>query len=312
MPLPSVLEGRLRLPVIASPMFIVSQLDLVLAQCRAGIVGSFPALNARPSGVLEQWLQQLTTELTDEDAPYAVNLIVHSSVPRLEEDLALCVKYRVPIVITSIGAREDIFAAIHSYGGIVLHDVTTVAFGRKAVEKGADGLVAVAAGAGGHGGSWSPFALVQEIRSWYDGPLALGGAISSGRSIAAARLLGADLAYIGSAFIATDEASAEAAYKKMVVECSASDILYTDYFSGVHANFLRPSVAAAGFDPHALHRQRSTIEFPTGSEQAAKMWRDIWSAGQGIGEVRAIRPVAAVVSQLAEDFEDAVSGFDPL
>ncbi|MBH2000348.1 MAG: nitronate monooxygenase, partial [Sphingomonadaceae bacterium] len=252
MTLPTSLQGRLSLPLIGSPMFIVSQPELVIAQCRAGIVGAFPSLNARPSGTFEAWLRQLGEALTEQDAPFAVNLIVHRTNARLEEDLALCVKYRVPIVITSLGAQEKVNEAIHSYGGIVLHDVINNVFAKKAIEKGADGLIAVAAGAGGHAGVLSPFALVQEIRQWFDGPLALSGAIATGRSIAAARMMGADLGYMGSPFIATTEANAEAGYKQMIVDSGAGDIVYSDVFTGVLGNYLRPSIVAAGMDPDKL------------------------------------------------------------
>jgi nitronate monooxygenase len=307
MTLPAILRDRLRLPVVAAPMFIVSQIDLVLAECRAGIVGSFPSLNARPNGLFEQWLQRLATELTEADAPYAVNLIVHRSNPRLEEDLALCVQYRVPIIITSLGAREDVNQAIHGYGGIVLHDVIHDAYARKAIEKGADGLIAVAAGAGGHAGTLSPFALIQEIRSWFDGPLALSGAIANGRSIAAARALGADLAYVGSALIATEEANAAAAYKQAIVDGGASDIVYSNYFTGVHGNYLRPSILAAGLDPDALAQADATkMDFAAASD-GVKAWRDIWGSGQGIGAVDAVVPVAELVARLDAEYRAAVA-----
>ena len=237
MTLPPLLRDRLSLPLIGSPMFIISQPDLVIAQCRSGIVGAFPSLNARPAGMFESWLQQLGEALGESDAPFAVNLIVHRTNSRLEEDLALCVRYRVPIVITSLGALEDVNDAIHSYGGIVLHDVINNVFARKAVEKGADGLIAVAAGAGGHAGTLSPFALIQEIRAWFDGPLALSGSIATGRAIAAARMMGADLGYMGTPFIATEEANAQAAYKQMIVDGSAQDIVYSDVFTGVLGNY---------------------------------------------------------------------------
>ena len=251
MPLPP-LFGRLRLPVIGSPLFIISNPDLVIAQCRAGIVGSFPALNARPGPVLEEWLKRLTGELGEADAPFAVNQIVHRSNDRLMHDVELCVRYRAPIVITSLGAREDVNAAVHSYGGIVLHDVINDRFARKAIEKGADGLIAVAAGAGGHAGTTSPFALVGEIRSWFDGPLALSGAIATGDAVLAAQAMGADFAYVGSAFIATEEANAAAEYKQMLVDSAAGDIVYTNLITGVHGNYLRPSLVKAGLDPDNL------------------------------------------------------------
>ncbi|WP_176591373.1 nitronate monooxygenase family protein [Sphingobium sp. EM0848] len=309
MSLPALLKGRLSLPLIGSPMFIVSQPALVIAQCRAGIVGSFPSLNARPSGVFEQWLQHLNEALTDKDAPFAVNLIVHKTNDRLEEDLALCVKYRVPIVITSLGAREDVNQAVHSYGGIVLHDVINNVFARKAIEKGADGLIAVAAGAGGHAGTLSPFALVEEIRSWFDGPLALSGAIATGRSIAAARMMGADFAYMGSSFIATQEANAESGYKQMIVDSGANDIVYSDFFTGVLGNYLRPSISAAGLDPDKLPKAMD-MDFAKLSGGEKKAWRDVWGAGQGIGAIRQVQPAADFIAQLKAEYEAAVSAFN--
>lgn len=307
MTLPTSLQGRLSLPLIGSPMFIISQPDLVIAQCRAGIVGAFPSLNARPSGVFESWLQRLTSELTEKDAPFAVNLIVHKTNPRLEEDLALCVKYRVPIIITSLGAQEKVNEAIHSYGGIVLHDVINNSFARKAIEKGADGLIAVAAGAGGHAGTLSPFALVQEIRQWFDGPLALSGSIATGRSIAAARMMGADLAYMGSPFIATSEANADAAYKQMIVESQADDIIYSDVFTGVHGNYLRPSIVAAGMDPDALPKA-ADMDF-AGAMTDKKAWRDVWGCGQGIGAITKVQPAGDFIAGLKAEYQAAVAGF---
>ena len=305
MSLPAVLQGRLSVPVIASPLFIISQPDLVLAQCRAGVVGSFPSLNARAPGLLEQWLQRLTAELTESDAPFAVNLIVHRSNPRLEEDLALCVKYKVPLVITSLGAREDVNAAIHSYGGIVLHDVIDNAFAKKAVQKGADGLIAVAAGAGGHAGTLSPFALMQEIRSWFDGPLILSGSIAHGRAVLAAQAMGADLAYVGSAFIATHEAVADQAYKQMLVDCSAADILYSNLFTGVHGNYLRPSIERAGLDPANLpESDPSKMNFAEFSD-GKKAWKDIWGCGQGIGAVEAVVGAGELVDRLKREYAEA-------
>jgi nitronate monooxygenase len=306
MSLPPVLEGRLSLPVLSAPMFIVSQPDLVLAQCRSGIVGTFPALNARPGPVLEDWLKRLRSELTDADAPFAVNLIVHASNDRLEHDLALCVKYQVPLVITSLGARTDVFEAVQGYGGFVFHDVIDTAFAHKAIEKGANGLVAVAAGAGGHAGTISPFALVQEIRSWFDGPLALSGAITSGNSIAAARAMGADLAYIGSAFIATEEGVAEPEYKQMILDSAASDILYSNLFTGIHGNYLVPSIRAAGLDPAMLATSDpSKMNFReiTGGK---KPWRDIWGAGQGIGGITEVVPTATLVARWKRDYAAAL------
>ena len=290
---------RLPIPVIASPLFIISNPDLVIAQCQAGVVGSFPALNARPAEVLEQWLARITAELAAWDrahperpaAPFAVNQIVHKSNDRLEHDLALCVKYRVPIVITSLGARTDVNDAIHSYGGVVLHDVINQRFAHKAIEKGADGLILVAAGAGGHAGTISPFALVSETRQWFDGPLALAGSIATGEAVLATRALGADFAYIGSPFIATREANAVAAYKQAIVDCGAEDVVYTNLFTGVHGNYLRPSIVNAGLDPeHLPESDPSKMNF--GSGAGAKAWRDIWGAGQGIGAIREVAPAA--------------------
>ncbi len=308
MTLPPLLRDRLSLPLIGSPMFIISQPDLVIAQCRSGIVGAFPSLNARPSGMFERWLQQLGEALTEQDAPFAVNLIVHRTNTRLEEDLELCVRYRVPIVITSLGAREDVNQAIHSYGGIVLHDVINNMFARKAVEKGADGLIAVAAGAGGHAGTLSPFALVQEIRQWFDGPLALSGAIATGRAIAAARMMGADLGYMGTPFIATQEANAEAAYKQMIVDGSAADIVESDVFTGVLGNYLRPSIVAAGLDPDALPKAKD-MDFASLTGGEKKAWRDVWGAGQGIGAIAKVQPAADFIAGLKAQYRAAVEGF---
>jgi nitronate monooxygenase len=307
MTLPSLLRDRLSLPLIGSPMFIISQPDLVIAQCRSGIVGAFPSLNARPAGMFETWLQQLGEALTESDAPFAVNLIVHRTNSRLEEDLALCVRYRVPIVITSLGAREDVNQAIHSYGGIVLHDVINNVFARKAVDKGADGLIAVAAGAGGHAGTLSPFALIQEIRQWFDGPLALSGSIATGRAIAAARMMGADLGYMGTPFIATEEANAQAAYKQMIVDGSAQDIVYSDVFTGVLGNYLRPSIVAAGLDPDALPKAKD-MDFASLTGGEKKAWRDVWGAGQGIGAIHKVQPAADFIAGLKADYRAAVAG----
>ena len=305
MSMPALFKDRLSIPVIASPLFIISQPDLVIAQCRAGVVGSFPSLNARPSGTFEQWLQKLSSELTDKDAPFAVNLIVHSTNPRLEEDLALCVKYKVPMVITSLGARTDVFEAIHSYGGIVFHDVIDNGFAKKAVEKGADALVAVASGAGGHAGTLSPFALIQEIRSWWDGPLALSGSIATGDAILAAQAMGADLAYMGSAFIATEEANADPAYKQMIVDSSGEDIVYSNLFTGIHGNYLKPSILLAGLDPDNLpESDPSKMNFADLSD-SKKAWRDIWGCGQGIGAVDAVVPAAKLVEKLAAQYAAA-------
>lgn len=308
MTLPPLLRDRLSLPLIGSPMFIISQPDLVIAQCRSGIVGAFPSLNARPAGMFESWLQQLGETLDESDAPFAVNLIVHRTNSRLEEDLALCVRYRVPIVITSLGALEDVNDAIHSYGGIVLHDVINNVFARKAVEKGADGLIAVAAGAGGHAGTLSPFALIQEIRAWFDGPLALSGSIATGRAIAAARMMGADLGYMGTPFIATEEANAQAAYKQMIVDGSAQDIVYSDVFTGVLGNYLRPSIVAAGLDPDALPKAKD-MDFASLTGGEKKAWRDVWGAGQGIGAIAKVQPAADFIAGLKADYRAAVEGF---
>lgn len=306
MTLPTILDERLKLPLIASPMFIVSQLDLVLAQCRAGVVGSFPSLNARGEGEFERWLQRLTSELTESDAPFAVNLIVHRSNPRLDEDLALCVQYRVPIVISSLGAREDVNAAIRGYGGVILHDVIDDRFARKAIEKGADGLIAVAAGAGGHAGRLSPFAIIQEIRQWFDGPLALSGSIATGDAILAAQAMGADFAYIGSPFIASVEANAEAAYKQGIVEGKAADIVYSNLFTGVHGNYLRASIVAAGMDPDNLPEgDLKTMDFGTGNGAKPKAWKEIWGSGQGIGVIDRVEPVADMVDRLERQYRAA-------
>ena len=314
MSLPPILRDRLCLPVIASPLFIISGPDLVIAQCKAGVVGSFPSLNARPLSQLDEWLARITEELAawDRDhpetpsAPFAVNQIVHRSNNRLEQDIELCVKYKAPLVITSLGARTDLNDAIHSYGGITLHDVITNAFAHKAIEKGADGLIPVAAGAGGHAGTLSPFALIQEIRQWFDGPVALSGAIANGASILSAQAMGADLAYIGSAFIATEEANAQAGYKEMIVESAANDITYTNLFTGVHGNYLRPSIVRAGLDPeHLPVSDPSQMNFGSGGNQEAKAWRDIWGCGQGIGSVRSVLPVADLVARLMREYEAA-------
>ncbi|MBE1526589.1 nitronate monooxygenase [Sphingopyxis sp. OAS728] len=310
MALPPIFD-RLRLPVIGSPLFIVSGPELVIAQCKAGVVGSFPALNARPQSLLDEWLHQITEELAawDRDnpdrlsAPYAVNQIVHKSNDRLEQDIATCAKWKVPITITSLGAREELNQAVHSWGGITLHDVIDDRFARKAVEKGADGLIPVAAGAGGHAGRQSPFALVQEIREWFDGPVALSGAIGHGRSILAAQACGADLAYIGSAFIATAEANADESYKNGIVEGRAADIVYSNLFTGVHGNYLRQSIVSAGMDPDNLPEgDLKTMNFGSGGNTKAKAWKDIWGSGQGIGPVTAVRPVAEYVAELEAQY----------
>ena len=303
MSIPAAFAGRLSIPVIGSPLFIISGPELVMAQCRAGIIGSFPSLNARPLAQFEEWLQRLSTELGPNDAPYAVNLIVHRSNDRLMDDLALCVKYKVPMIITSLGAREDVNEAIHSYGGIVMHDIINNKFAKKAVEKGADGLIAVAAGAGGHAGTTSPFALIREIREWFDGPLALSGSIATGEAVLAAQAMGADFGYIGSAFIATQEARAVQDYKDMITQSESSDIVYSNLFTGVHGNYLRPSIVAAGMDPDNLpESDPSAMNFAAAD---AKAWKDIWGCGQGIGAVTEVLPAAALVARLAREYEAA-------
>ncbi len=315
MSLPKILSERLALPVIGAPMFIVSTPELVIAQCQAGVVGSFPSLNARPAEELDNWLKRIHDELAQHDAnqpaissaPYAVNLIVHKSNDRLAHDLQLCVKHQVPIVITSLGAREDVNQAVHSYGGIVLHDVINNVFAHKAVDKGADGLIAVAAGAGGHAGTTSPFALIEEIREWWSGPLVLSGAIATGRAVAAARALGADLAYIGSAFIATREANAPDGYKQMIVSSTAADIVYSNYFSGVNGNYLKPSIARAGFDPENLPQADPSKMNFANNDSKVKAWRDIWSAGQGVGAVKEVVSVAELAGRLKREYDAALA-----
>jgi len=315
MALKGALTKQLSVPVIGSPLFIISGPELVLAQCKAGIVGSFPSLNARPLSMLDEWLARITEELAAWDrahpespsAPFAVNQIVHKSNDRLEQDLALCVKYKAPVVITSLGAREDVNAAVHSYGGVVMHDIINNRFARKAIEKGADGIIAVAAGAGGHAGVLSPFALVEEIREWFDGPLALSGAISTGRAVLAAQALGADFAYIGSAFIATEEANAMEGYKAMITQSAGDDIVYTNLFTGVHGNYLRPSIIAAGMDPDNLPvSDASKMNFGSGGNQKAKAWKDIWGCGQGIGQVKSVVSAGELVARLKREYDDAL------
>lgn len=313
MPLPAILRDNLRLPVVAAPLFIISHPALTLAQCKAGVIGTFPALNARPESQLDEWLAEITETLQVHDrkhpdrpaAPFAVNQIVHKSNRRLEHDLALCVKYKVPIVISSLGAVPEVNEAIHSYGGIVLHDVINNRHANSAIRKGADGLIAVAAGAGGHAGTLSPFALVQEIRQWFDGPLLLSGAIATGGAILAAQAMGADMAYIGSPFIATVEARAGDAYKQALVEGSASDIIYSNYFTGIHGNYLRSSIRAAGLDPDNLPLAEPTKMDFESTATGARAWRDIWGAGQGIGAIREITSTEALVDRLAEEYRAA-------
>lgn len=308
--LPPVLQS-LKFPVIASPLFIISNPKLLIAQCKAGVVGSMPALNARPAEQLEEWLIEITEALAAHDrdhpdqpaAPFAINQIVHKSNDRLEHDMALCVKYKAPIIITSLGAREDVNAAAHSYGGIVLHDIINNKFAKKAIEKGADGLIAVAAGAGGHAGVKSPFALIQEIREWFDGPVALSGSIATGGAVLAAQAMGADFAYIGSAFIATDEARAAEDYKQAVVDGTSDDIVLSNLFTGVHGNYLAPSIRKAGLDPeHLPESDPSHMNF---GGAAQKAWKDIWGCGQGIGAVKAVVPTAELVARLKREYQAA-------
>ncbi|RZT56028.1 nitronate monooxygenase [Sphingomonas sp. BK036] len=313
MTVPAILKN-LRLPVIGSPLFIISGPELVIAQCKAGIVGSFPALNARPQALLDEWLHRITEELSAHNranpdrpaAPFAVNQIVHKSNDRLESDLATCAKWQVPIVITSLGAREDLNTAVHGWGGITLHDVIDDRFARKAIEKGADGLIAVAAGAGGHAGRLSPFAIIQEIRQWFDGPLALSGSIATGDAVLAAQAMGADFGYIGSPFIATTEANADQAYKDGIVAGKASDIVYSNLFTGVHGNYLRASIEAAGMDPDNLPEgDLKTMDFGGGNGSKPKAWRDIWGSGQGIGAVSKVESVADRVDRLEREYRAA-------
>ncbi|MBQ0934933.1 NAD(P)H-dependent flavin oxidoreductase [Ideonella paludis] len=307
MALPTVL-ANLPLPIIGSPLFIISNPKLVIAQCKAGVVGSMPALNARPASQLDEWLAEITEALAAHNAahpeapaaPFAINQIVHKSNDRLEQDMALCAKYKVPLVITSLGARTDVNDAVHAWGGVVMHDIINNAFAHKAIEKGADGLIAVAAGAGGHAGTKSPFALIQEIRQWFDGPLALSGSIASGGAVLAAQAMGADFAYIGSAFIATDEARAAEEYKRCIVESNSDDIVYSNLFTGVHGNYLKPSIRAAGLDPDALpESDPSKMNF---GGDAKKAWKDIWGCGQGIGAIHKIQPAADLVAQLKREY----------
>ena len=318
MTLPAIFD-KLRLPVIGSPLFIVSGPELVIAQCKAGVVGSFPALNARPQAQLDEWLHQITEELAAHNrehpdqpaAPYAVNQIVHKSNNRLQEDIATCAKWQVPITITSLGAQVELNDAVHSWGGIVLHDVINDRFAHKAIEKGADGLIPVAAGAGGHAGVTSPFALMREIREWFDGPVALSGSIAHGASVLSAQAMGADLAYIGSAFIATKEANAVDGYKENIVEAKASDIVYSSLFTGVSGNYLRQSIERAGMDPNNLPEgDISTMNFGSGGNSEAKAWKDIWGSGQGIGAIKEVQTVAEFVDQLEAEYRAAKVSLD--
>ncbi len=311
MSIPDSIRKRLRLPVIGSPLFIISNPDMVIAQCKAGIIGSFPALNARPGPVLEEWLKRIVGELGEHDAkhpdrlsaPFAVNQIVHKSNDRLQHDVDMCEKYKVPVIITSLGAQESLNKAIHSYGGLVLHDVINQKFAHKAIEKGADGLILVAAGAGGHAGVQSPFAFVRETREWFDGPIALSGSIATGEAVLAAQAMGADFGYIGSAFIATKEANASDVHKQAIVDAAAEDIVYTNLFTGVHGNYLRPSIINAGLDPDNLPvSDPSKMNFGSGGNTKAKAWKDIWGSGQGIGAVKAVVPVAEMVDRLEREY----------
>ena len=318
MALPAIFDN-LRLPIIGSPLFIVSGPELVIAQCKAGIVGSFPALNARPQAQLDEWLHQITEELAAHNrdnpgrpaAPYAVNQIVHKSNNRLQEDIATCAKWQVPITITSLGAQVELNEAVHSWGGIVLHDVINDRFAHKAIEKGADGLIPVAAGAGGHAGVTSPFALMREIREWFVGPVALSGSIAHGASVLAAQAMGADFGYIGSAFIATKEANAVEGYKDNIVEAKAADIVYSDLFTGVSGNYLRQSIERAGMDPNNLPKgDISTMNFGSGGNSEAKAWKDIWGSGQGIGAIKEVQSVAEFVDQLEAEYRAAKASLD--
>lgn len=308
------IKGKLRLPVIGAPLFIVSTPALVTAQCKAGVIGAFPALNARPQEALDTWLTDIKAALAEHDAahpdqpsaPFAVNQIVHRSNNRLMADMETIVKHEAPMVITSLGARPEIYEAVHSYGGIVMHDVIDNTFAKKAIDKGADGLILVAAGAGGHAGVQSPFALMQEVREWFDGPIALSGSIASGASVLAAEAMGADFAYVGSAFIATQEANADNAYKQGIVDSAAADIVYTNYFTGVHGNYLRPSIVNAGLDPDNLPvSDPSKMDFKSGGDSDAKVWKDIWGCGQGIGAVKSVSTVADFVATMENEYREA-------
>ena len=313
-PLPPVLQ-KIKFPVIGSPLFIISNPKLVIAQCKAGVVGSMPALNARPAAQLDDWLAEITEALAAHDkanpgnpaAPFAINQIVHKSNDRLEHDMALCEKYKVPIIITSLGAREDVNKAVQAWGGVVLHDVINNVFAHKAIEKGADGLIPVAAGAGGHASVKSPFAMVQEIREWFDGPVALSGSIASGGAVLAAQAMGADFAYIGSAFIATEEARAVEGYKEMITQSDSDDIVYSNFYTGIHGNYLKGSIQNAGMDPDNLpDSDPSKMNFSTGEgASAAKAWKDIWGCGQGIGAIKAVMPAADLIARLKREYAEA-------
>jgi nitronate monooxygenase len=319
MPLPPLLDGRLTLPVIGAPMFIVSGPELVIAQCKAGVVGSFPALNARPKELLAEWIVRIKSELEAHRAahpgarvaPFAVNQIAHKSNDRLEHDVEICVRHEVPIIITSLRAPADVVKAVHAYGGIVLHDVINVRHAEKALEEGVDGLILVCAGAGGHAGTLSPFALLSEVRQFFGGPVCLAGAIATGASILAAQAMGADLAYVGTRFIATEEANAAPAYKQMLVDSTAKDIGYSSLFTGVHGNYLKPSIAAAGLDPDNLpSADKSTMNFGSGGGALTKAWRDIWGAGQGVGSIKDAPKVAALVARLRAEYDEALASLE--
>lgn len=307
MPIPAALRRNLALPVIGAPMFIVSTPELVIAQCRSGVIGAFPALNARPPELLDEWLGQIKAALAADPqaAPFAVNQIIHQSNTRLEHDMALCVKHEVPLIITSLRAPGDIVPAVHAYGGLVFHDVISVRHAEKALEAGVDGLILVCAGAGGHAGTLSPFALVGEIRKFYDGPIALSGAIASGSAVLAAQAMGADFAYIGTRFIATEEANAPPAYKQALLDAAATDIVYTPYFTGVPGNYLKSSIVAAGLDPENLPLRDKTAMNFGGDTAGAKAWRDIWGAGQGVGGITAVEPVTTVIARMKEGYRAA-------
>jgi len=313
MSLPAILKDTLSIPVVGAPLFIVSGPELVIAQCKAGIVGSFPALNARPAELLDKWLERIRNELDDHEqktgrkaAPFAVNQICHHSNDRLMRDMAMCVKHKVPIIITSLRAPAEVVRAAHSYGGLVYHDVINIRHAKKAVEEGVDGLILVCSGAGGHAGTLSPFALVPEVRQWFDGTVLLSGSIAHGASILSALALGADLAYLGTRFIATTEANADQRYKQMLVETAAQDIVYSNLFTGVHGNYLAPSITAAGLDPANLpEADKSKMNFGSGGNMEKKAWKDIWGAGQGVGQIQDVRPVADVVAQLKREYEEA-------
>ncbi len=316
MALPQCMQGNMSLPLIGSPLFIISVPELVIAQCRAGITGSFPSLNARPIEQLDEWLTHINQELSafkaanphKKVAPFAVNLIVHHSNPRLEEDIALCVKHKVPVIITSLNAPTKVIDSIHSYGGVIFHDVTNIKHARKAAEEGVDGLILVCAGAGGHAGTLSPFALVPEVREWFEGTIILSGAMGNGDAILAAQAIGADLAYMGTRFIATKEARAQQEYKQMLVDSSAKDIVYSNLFTGVHGNYLAPSIVAAGMDPDNLPiGDKSKMNFGSGGNTKAKAWKDIWGSGQGIGGIHTIQSVEEVVEELKAQYEAARS-----